>query len=161
MSDPMKKQRGAVLVICLVVLAVITLIAVSELSKAGDQSRMAANSQQYNQTFQGAESAMSHAMKMISEQTSAAESNMTALGNAMSAEEGVEITVQNTELSYNNMKVSVAYKTETTNVLRPGISLDSSQNDFMIRKVNFTATSTAAIEGSGAISTVIQGFTYE
>jgi len=161
MNYSINKQRGAVLVICLVVLAVITLIAVSELSKAGDQSRMATNSQQYNQTFQGAESAMDHAMKMISEQTTANETNMAALGSAINVEDGSEIVVPNTALSHNNMTVSVAYKTETVNVLRAGISLDSSQNDSMIRKVNFTATSTAVIENSGAVSTIVQGFTYE
>lgn len=157
----LKKQSGAVLVICLVVLSVITLIAVTELKKAGSQSRMATNSQQYNQTFQTAESAMSHAMLMISEQAVADEGNMIAMANAMSAEEGVEITVSNTELSDSNMSVSVSYSTETTNALRPGISLNASQNDFMIRKVNFTATSTAVIDNSGATSSIVQGFTYE
>jgi Tfp pilus assembly protein PilX len=155
------KQRGAVLVTSLVVLSVITLIAVTELSKAGDQSRMATNSQQYNQTFQTAESAMSHAMIMISEQAVVDDGNIIAMGNAMNADEGLEVTVINTQLSQNNINVSVSYRTEITNVLRPGISLDASQNDFMIRKVNFTATSTAVITNSGATSAIEQGFTYE
>lgn len=161
MHTQIKTQQGAVLVISIVVLAVITLIAVSELSKAGDQTRMTANSQQFNQTFHAAESAMSHAMKMISEQSSSSEANMAAMGSAMTADEGVAISVDNDDLSDDNMDVSVSYRTETVNALRPGISLNASQNDFMIRKVNFTATGTAIITGSGASATITQGFTYE
>lgn len=159
MNTQIKAQQGAVLVISLVVLAVITLIAVTELSKAGDQTRMATNSQQFNQTFHAAESAMSHAMKKISNQTSSNEANYVAMGNAM--EQGVSIKVENNDLSDDNLKVSVSYRTETVNTLRPGISLNASQNDLMIRKVNFTATGTAIIVDSGATATITQGFTYE
>ncbi|MGB1297074.1 MAG: pilus assembly PilX family protein [Psychrobium sp.] len=161
MTSLFNKQRGAILVVSLVVLTTITLISVTELSKAGEQSRMTSNFQQQTLTFNLAESAMSHSMKMISEQAASTEENMVAMGNAMTADEGVEMTVNNTQLSTEKMKVAVSYKTETVNSLRAGISLDSSQNDFMIRKVNFTATSTATDQSSGATSTIVQGFTYE
>lgn len=161
MNHSYQYQRGAILVVCLVVLAIITLISVTELSNAGEQTKMTSNFQQQNTTFQAAESAMSHAMKMISEQTAANEENMMAMGTAMTAPGSSATKLKNDTLSINNMEVTVEYRTETENVLRPGISLDSSQNDFMIRKVNFTATSTAVIDGSGANTTIVQGFTYE
>lgn len=154
-------QRGAILVISLIVLSVITLISVTELSKAGEQSRMASNFQQQNITFNAAESAMAHSMKMISEQGSSDEENMAAMGNSMNADDGVEMQVTNTQLSSDSMKVTVSYRSNTVNALRAGISLDSSQNDFMIRNVNFTATSTATNESSGARTSIEQGFTYE
>lgn len=161
MSSILTNQRGAILVLSLIVLTVITLISVTELSKAGEQSRMSSNFQQQNITFNAAESAMAYSMKMISEQSSANEANMTAMANSMSAEDGVEMEVANTQLSTDKMKVAVSFRSNTVNSLRAGISLDSSQNDFMIRNVNFTATSTANNDSSGARTTIIQGFTYE
>ena len=161
MTNLNSTQRGAILVISLIVLSVVTLISVTELSKAGEQSRMTSNFQQQNITFNTAESAMSYSMKKISEQASSDEENMMAMGNSMNADEGVETTVNNAQLSSDSMKVSVSYRSNTVNALRAGISLDSSQNDFMIRKVSFTATSTAINESSGARTTIVQGFTYE
>lgn len=161
MTNLISTQRGAILVISLIVLSVVTLISVTELSKAGEQSRMTSNFQQQNITFNAAESAMSYSMKKISEQASSDEENMVAMGNSMNADEDVETAVDNTHLSNNSMKVSVSYRSNTVNALRAGISLDSSQNDFMIRKVTFTATSTAINESSGARTTIVQGFTYE
>lgn len=161
MTNLISTQRGAILVISLIVLSVVTLISVTELSKAGQQSRMTSNFQQQNITFNAAESAMSYSMKKISEQASSDEENMVAMGNSMNADESVETAVDNTHLSNNSMKVSVSYRSNTVNALRAGISLDSSQNDFMIRKVTFTATSTAINESSGAKTTIVQGFTYE
>jgi len=161
MTNLNSTQRGAILVISLIVLSVVTLISVTELSKAGEQSRMTSNFQQQNITFNAAESAMSYSMKKISEQASSDEENMVAMGNSMNADEGVETAVDNTHLSNDSMKVSVSYRSNTVNALRAGISLDSSQNDFMIRKVTFTATSTAINESSGARTTIVQGFTYE
>ena len=161
MTNLISTQRGAILVISLIVLSVVTLISVTELSKAGEQSRMTSNFQQQNITFNAAESAMSYSMKKISEQASSDEENMVAMGNSMNADESVETAVDNTHLSNDSMKVSVSYRSNTVNALRAGISLDSSQNDFMIRKVTFTATSTAINESSGAKTTIVQGFTYE
>lgn len=161
MTNLISTQRGAILVISLIVLSVVTLISVTELSKAGQQSRMTSNFQQQNITFNAAESAMSYSMKKISEQASSDEENMVAMGNSMNADESVETAVDNTHLSNDSMKVSVSYRSNTVNALRAGISLDSSQNDFMIRKVTFTATSTAINESSGAKTTIVQGFTYE
>ena len=52
------KQRGAVLVFCLVFLAVLTLLGVSSMESAVLEERMAGNMQDYNLAFQAAESAL-------------------------------------------------------------------------------------------------------
>jgi hypothetical protein len=122
---------------------------------------MTSNFQQQSITFNAAESAMAHSMKMISGQPSSTEENIAAMAGSMTAAEDVEIKVNNTQLSTDKMKVSVSYRSNTVNALRAGISLDSSQNDFMIRNVHFTATSTANNDSSGARTTIVQGFTYE
>ncbi|MGB0898963.1 MAG: pilus assembly PilX family protein [Psychrobium sp.] len=161
MNSILTSQRGAILVLSLIVLTVITLISVTELSKAGEQSRMTSNFQQQSITFNAAESAMAHSMKMLSGQPSSTEENMAAMAGSITAADDVEMKVNNTQLSTDKMKVSVSYRSNTVNALRAGISLDSSQNDFMIRNVNFTATSTANNDSSGARTTIVQGFTYE
>lgn len=50
-----KGQRGAVLVFCLVFLAILTLMAVTGMDTAVVEERMAGNMQDYNQAFQAAE----------------------------------------------------------------------------------------------------------
>lgn len=51
-------QRGAVLVFCLVFLAILTLMAVTSVDTAVVEERMAGNMQDYNQAFQAAEVAL-------------------------------------------------------------------------------------------------------
>jgi len=52
------KQRGAVLVFCLVFLAVLTLLGVSSMESAVLEERMAGNMRDYSMAFQAAESAL-------------------------------------------------------------------------------------------------------
>jgi type IV pilus assembly protein PilX len=51
-------QRGVVLVVCLVFLAILTLLAVSGMDSSVTEERMASNMQDYNQAFQASEVAM-------------------------------------------------------------------------------------------------------
>jgi len=52
------RQRGMVLVVCLLVIMVVTLIAATATKTSTYEEQMAANAQTYNRTFQAAESAV-------------------------------------------------------------------------------------------------------
>ncbi len=53
-----QKQQGAVLLVCLVMLLVLTMIGVSSMSSSTLQERMAGGSRDYNQAFQAAEASL-------------------------------------------------------------------------------------------------------
>lgn len=161
MSCELKKQQGAVLVITLVILAVITLISVSELNQAGQQVKMITNVQQRDLSFQAAESAMSEAMSKISKQESDTEQNIVAMSQSINSPNGAPISITNTTMTTSDMNVNMAFKAAPANVLRSRTSITADENDPTVRHFNFTATSTATITDTGAKTTIVQGFTYE
>lgn len=61
-----QKQHGVVLAVTLIMLVLVTLIAVSGMTSAVMEERMAGNSQQSNMAFQMAESALREAEKKLS-----------------------------------------------------------------------------------------------
>lgn len=63
------RERGAVLVFCLVFLTVLTLMAVTGMETAVTEERMAGNMQDHNQAFQAAEAALEAAEAWLATQT--------------------------------------------------------------------------------------------
>ncbi|MCW8884571.1 MAG: PilX N-terminal domain-containing pilus assembly protein [Motiliproteus sp.] len=59
-SDLPNKQRGVVLIACLLVIVVVTMIAATASKTSSFEEKMAANAQTYNRTFQAAESAVEY-----------------------------------------------------------------------------------------------------
>lgn len=57
-QSPLRKQRGAVLIFCLVFLLVLTMMGVSSMESAVLEERMAGNMQDFNAAFQAAESSL-------------------------------------------------------------------------------------------------------
>lgn len=62
------RQRGAVLIFCLVFLLVLTLMGVSSMESAILEERMAGNMQDHNAAFQAAESALTEAEQWLASQ---------------------------------------------------------------------------------------------
>lgn len=58
------RERGMVLVIVLILLAVISMLAVTTLTVTGMEEKMAANEQEFGRVFQAAESGIASAMKL-------------------------------------------------------------------------------------------------
>jgi len=56
------RQRGAVLIVAMILLLVLTLLGVSAMNTSQLEERMAANSQEFNRAFQSAESGLSMAV---------------------------------------------------------------------------------------------------
>jgi len=146
-----KRQKGAVLVITLVILVLITLMSVSELNQAGQQVKMVQSAQQRNLTFQAAENALLHATTFINEQLTA----------DIEIIDGAIVTIPNNSLSTDNIDVSVTYRANIINHLNSGVSLDANENTPQTKQINIVITSTAYIPSSGIKTVLEQGLSYE
>lgn len=65
MSSPFSQQRGAVLVISLILLLLLTILAITASSTASLQERMAGNAQEANIAFQAAESGLKNMTDIV------------------------------------------------------------------------------------------------
>ena len=169
-------QQGAALIVCLVLIVIITLISVTGLDNASMQQKMAANSQQHNETFQAAESSIDNAISQING-TSSVTNQDGDLVNAVSDNEELHTALKGkanipgdqhqissvpSELSKkNHMDVSTTYQylSEVTNPY--GYSLDADENSTTIPGHRFIITGQATINASGATTTIEQGIEYK
>lgn len=152
-------QRGAVLVVTIVILFLITLISITQLSSANNQHKMVTNLQQFNQTFNAAESALAEAFHGVENMTTIANKNMAAMADAVSSQKSEKVDMHS--LSDKSLSISLTYTAIPNTALHAGISLDASSSDVMIQHVNFIVKSTAKIKNSGATSTISKGVIYE
>lgn len=152
-------QRGAVLVVSLVLLLAMTLISTSSLRNATNQSRMVNNAQQFNLTFHTAENSLAKALNSLNLPSVDTNNNMQTLTN--SVQENAVMTVVDNAYDDKGITVTLVYQTTPSTLLRAGISLDASNDNSMIQSVNFNVTSTAEITNSGAKTTLSRGFIYE
>ncbi len=72
---PSTTQQGAILVMCLVFLTILTLLAVTGMDTSVTEERMAGNVQDYNQAFEAAEVAMEDAEQWLADQVELPTSN--------------------------------------------------------------------------------------
>lgn len=79
-----QKQEGAVLLVCLVMLLVLTMIGVSSMSNSTLQERMAGGTRDYNQAFQAAEASLRVGEAYVRQQVEAS-ADPTSLFQAASA----------------------------------------------------------------------------
>lgn len=152
-------QRGAVLVVTLVILLVMTLISTSSLNNATSQSRMVANAQQYNLTFNTAESSLAGALNTLNLPNDATNNNMNALSTSLM--ERTETTIIDNTFKNKEIEVKLTYIATPSSALRAGVSLDASNDNLAIQNFDFEVSSTALFKSSGAITTLSRGFVYE
>jgi len=150
-----KKQQGAALVICLVVLLIITIIAASGISGASLQQKMAANTQQQNETFQATESGIARLLNTITAGNSAALTSSLnsptatiSFANGLSRSSGNEITVTTDVNFLSNMAAT------------RGNSLDADENSTIIPGYRFIVTGQATMP-SGASTLIEHGIQYD
>ena len=162
MKCGVKRQNGAVLVMCLVLLLVITLISIAGLSGASDQVRMVNNAQQINTTFQTADSAMSQAITLIDGQPlGGIEGNSQILAAVIDAGINVPVVINSEQLSDDSISVYVTYTHQKNSALMTGVSLNADENTTLISRQQFIIQGSAIIESSGAHSTLRKGISYE
>ena len=95
-QQPIPRQQGVVLVVCLLVIVVVTLIAATMIKTSGFEEKMAANAQTYNRTFQAAESAIEFAIDSDSMMFAAidASDSLSSISTVSMGTSGVTATAQ-------------------------------------------------------------------
>jgi len=157
-----EKQQGVALVIGLLLLFVVTLIAISGLTNAALQTKVATSVQQHNTTFQTAESALSRAIVAIEGiPLSGVDGDASMLSTSMASGSGVKNVAMDTTLSIAPITVTIAYTHRQSSSLAAGISLTADDNSTLIGANKFVLESNATLTGAGAASTVSEGITYE
>ena len=135
-----RKQRGFVLVVCLIILLVLTVLGVNNMGTSNLEERMASNSQTKVGTFQLAESAIADTIV-----------DNTIFDSAISDPS----TAVNSTYTIGGQTVTTATKVNPTQL---GYSITgSSLNKFTGVLMDITSTST--IDGTGARSQLTEGVT--
>jgi len=148
-----KKQKGAVLVVSLIILLVMTLIALSGMKTSMMQEKMAANAQNMNKTFQAAESAVGALTSTIMS------GNSTILSTALTAEDGfAPATSYSVGDSHIDSTVQVEYKGEV--IATGGNSISADEDTTTLKGYRFEIIGTGAISGANAQTQVFQGIEY-
>jgi len=148
-----QKQAGAVLVVSLVVLLVLTLLGVAGMNSAMMQERMAANAQNSNKAFQAAESAAGALVDQLMG------GDLSLLQQAMSASDsrsGVS------SFSIGGSEVSAEYEARYLGeiIINSGSSMDASESTTLLKGYRYELRGSAEISGSGAARTVFKGIEY-
>lgn len=153
-----KNQSGVALVVGLVLLVVITLIAVSGLSNASLQTKLASVTSQQNMVFQAAESSVA----MMFDQMNGTGGDLTPLNAVLSDPENKPKTTPNTTLSASKMvtaEVTISFMSK--NDVSPGFSLNADENSTTISPYTFKVVGNASMASSGASATIEKGIVYE
>ena len=134
------RQSGAVLIVSLVMLLVMTIIGVTAMSSATLEEKMASNTMNYNVTFHAAESAIENALDDTSSLVQAILSESTV---TVDLDIGDSSVTSSADVTY--MGSGIAY----------GFSLG--QNSSAFSSYRFDATGTASRSNSGANVSMSQG----
>ena len=137
------RQRGAALVVGLVVLLMLTLLGVSSMNMTSLELRIAGNTQNKNIAFQWADSAAEHIFQRGRDNSTP--SRRLDLSNT---------APQNFSLNAAGVTsgINVVYEGTSSAILCPGISFSLSCNVYQL-------TSTSTHTASNASSSIVQGFT--
>lgn len=146
-------QRGAVLIISLIVLLVITLLGVAGMNSSLVQERMAANAQNTNRTFQAAESSVGVLTDVLmGGDLDLLQESMTAADETSAA---VTYSIGDSDLS---STYQARYLGEI--IISSGSSMDASESTTLLKGYRFELSGTSQISGTGASSTVYKGIEY-
>lgn len=152
-STPQSKQKGAALVMSLIILVVITLIGVSSMSTSLLQEKMASNAQSTNVTFQAAESAIGSLV------TDVLGGDQSALNQAMGADDNTGSIIG---FNINDPDVAASYQVRYMGVvaLTSGGSLDADESSTTLQAHRFDIASTGAVTATNAQTVIRQGIEY-
>ena len=148
------QQQGAVLVVSLMLLLVMTLLSIASMSNSIMQEKMAANAQNTNHTFQAAESAVNAQITTI------ILGNTDELNAAM-----VSDTAQGTLFTINLGTDAVATSTAQVAYLGPvvttgGSSMDADESSILLNGQRFELVGTGNVAAVQAQTQIRQGIEY-
>ena len=148
-----QSQQGAVLILSLILLVVMTLFGLASMNTSIMQEKMASNAQNTNATFQAAESSVSSLMQEVLGGT---QTHLTASMNAPDAKSSL------VALNLNNPKLTASYQTTYLGeiILTSGNSLNADESSTLLKGRRFEMTGIGAIPGAQAQTVIRQGMEY-
>jgi len=149
------KQKGAALIISLIVLLVLTLIGVAGMNTSVMQERMAVNSQNSNRAFQAAESTVS----ALTNQLYA--NDLTLLRESMQGATGLSSVVNVTTLDSAN-GISGNYQARFLGeiIITSGSSMNADESSSQLKGYRYELIGEASMANTGAEARVFKGIEY-
>ncbi|GHD48531.1 type IV pilus assembly protein PilX [Marinobacter persicus] len=148
------RQDGAVLVVSLIVLLVLTLIGVAGMNTSVMQERMAINSQNSNRAFQAAESTLQALLDDVYD------SNLDLLRESMQSGDDLSSVVDVTLDSENNISGSYQARFLGEVFVTSGSSMDADESSNNLKGFRYELTGEANMANTGASARVYKGIEY-
>lgn len=156
MPSNLKSQRGAVLIVGLIILLLATMMAVGALNNTNLQERMAANSQNVNRVFQTAESAVDSKINDINN------GDYDMLSDAQE-EHGKSTPAWPTDtFAMDDTSISTAIEVRyISEAIAEGSTLSADKSDqTQLNSGVYEIRANSSMTGSGAKTSIVQGFLY-
>ena len=141
-----QQQRGAILIIGMILMAIITIVGLSTISTTQLEEKMAANLQQSNEVFQAAEAAIEEGID------SGKYLNTTRISGGV----GTATTVTNEDTRINST-FQATYIGNTTPSGDDAASVDLGNDGQSLTNYNFTIAASAGLSNTGAAARHVQG----
>jgi len=146
-------QRGAVLIVSLMLMLAMTLLSIASMSTSVMQEKMAANAQNTNRTFQAAESAIDTQISII------LGGNSDSLNEALIAASGQGAVISvNVGTSDTTATAQIEYLGEI--ITTSGSSLDADESSTALSGHRFALVGTGSIAAVQAETQITQGIEY-
>lgn len=145
-----QRQQGAVLIVSIIMLLIMTALALSSVSTSTVQRKMARNAQDYNRSFQASESAVANLLGQV------VNGNLAALNEAMTKDPDPTAPIPYVVHADITSTSTVAYNGKV--ILSGGNSMDADKNTILLsgQRFEFRATSELGVTKS----TIVQGIDY-
>ncbi|MDX1817842.1 MAG: PilX N-terminal domain-containing pilus assembly protein [Marinobacter sp.] len=148
-------QRGAALIISLIVLLVLTLIGVAGMNTSVMQERMAVNSQNSNRAFQAAESTVS----ALTNQLYANDLSLLRESMQNASGESSKVTVSNLD-SGNGITGTYQARYLGEIIITSGSSMDANESSSQLKGYRYELIGEATMANTGAEARVFKGIEY-
>ena len=154
MSRAKGRQKGAVLIVSLVVLLVVTLLGVAGMNSSLMQEKMAANAQNSNRTFQAAESSASALTEQL------VSGDLSIMEEAMEAADSYSTEATFSIDDPNGISASYQARYLGEIIINSGSSMDANESSTLLKGYRFELRGKASIPATGAGSTIFKGIEY-
>ncbi|WP_273428547.1 PilX N-terminal domain-containing pilus assembly protein [Marinobacter sp.] len=154
LSNLARRQQGAVLIVSLIILLVLTLIGIAGMNTSVLQERMAVNAQNSNRAFQAAESSV----RALADELYA--DDLTLLRESMKDANDKSSVKTFTADAANG--ITATYQAEYLGevIITSGSSMDANESSTLLKGFRYELRGTATMDGTGAASTVFTGIEY-
>ncbi|WP_322002500.1 PilX N-terminal domain-containing pilus assembly protein [Marinobacter alexandrii] len=154
LSNLARRQQGAVLIVSLIILLVLTLIGLAGMNTSVLQERMAVNAQNSNRAFQAAESSV----RALADELYA--DDLTLLRESMKDANDKSSVKTFTADAANG--ITATYQAEYLGevIITSGSSMDANESSTLLKGFRYELRGTATMDGTGAASTVFTGIEY-